>query len=268
MSDDTQYLGGPIGRRTSSCATELVCRDCGYRTPLADSAFKCPACGEGLDIDYDYERATKAIAERGLEGRPWNIWRFEELLPIVSARCPDAGRPVRRPHPADPCRPARRRARPEEALPEGRLDQPPLALLQGRRGGDGDRPPARARQRRGRLRLDRQRRTAVAALAAKAGATAYVFYPGNMEKGKAKACRALGAQVCQLDGNYDQANRACRDSRWRAGSSSPTSPCVRSTPRGRRRWPSRSSRSSAGARPTTSSSRRRAARSPRASTRV
>jgi threonine synthase len=53
--------------------------------------------------------------------------------------------------------------------------------------------------------------TAVAALAAKAGAQAYVFYPGNMEKGKAKACRALGAQVCQLDGNYDQANRACRE---------------------------------------------------------
>jgi threonine synthase len=32
-----------------------------------------------------------------------------------------------------------------------------------------------------------------------------------MEKAKAKACRALGAQVCQLDGNYDQANRACRE---------------------------------------------------------
>ena len=32
-----------------------------------------------------------------------------------------------------------------------------------------------------------------------------------MERGKARACRALGAQVCQLDGNYDQANRACRE---------------------------------------------------------
>jgi threonine synthase len=53
--------------------------------------------------------------------------------------------------------------------------------------------------------------TAVAALAAQAGATPYIFYPGNMEKGKAKAGRALGAQVCQLDGNYDQANRACRE---------------------------------------------------------
>src|ERR1700710_2750787 len=85
MSDDTQHLGGPTGRRTSSCATELICRECGYHTDLSERAFKCPACGEGLDIAYDYERATKAIAERGLDGRPWNIWRFEELLPITSA---------------------------------------------------------------------------------------------------------------------------------------------------------------------------------------
>ncbi len=32
-----------------------------------------------------------------------------------------------------------------------------------------------------------------------------------MEKGKAKACRAIGAQVIQLDANYDEANRACRE---------------------------------------------------------
>src|SRR5436305_15212948 len=86
MSDAVDpHLSEPYGLRTRSCATELVCRDCGYRTPLLDSAFKCPACGEGLDIDYDYERATAAIAEHGLADRPWNIRRFEELLPITSA---------------------------------------------------------------------------------------------------------------------------------------------------------------------------------------
>src|ERR1700753_2130961 len=90
MSNDTQHLEGPV-RRTSSCATELVCRDCGYRTELSERAFKCPACGEGLDIDYDYERATAAIAARGVEGRPWNIWRFEELLPITWAGAQGAG---------------------------------------------------------------------------------------------------------------------------------------------------------------------------------
>src|ERR1700759_4510371 len=86
MSDavDPHLGGGPEGPRTSSCATELVCRDCGYRTPLMDTAFKCPACGEGLDIDYDYERATALIAEREMGGRPWNIRPFEDLLPTVS----------------------------------------------------------------------------------------------------------------------------------------------------------------------------------------
>ena len=53
--------------------------------------------------------------------------------------------------------------------------------------------------------------TAVSSLAAKAGVAAYVFYPSNLESGKARACRALGAAVIQLDGNYDQANRACRE---------------------------------------------------------
>ena len=53
--------------------------------------------------------------------------------------------------------------------------------------------------------------TAVASLAAKAGVAAYVFYPNHLEARKARACRALGAKVCQVEGNYDEANRACRE---------------------------------------------------------
>ena len=52
--------------------------------------------------------------------------------------------------------------------------------------------------------------TTVASLAAKAGVTAYVFYPNRLEATKARACRALGAKVCQVEGNYDEANRQCR----------------------------------------------------------
>src|SRR6201992_3232985 len=211
MSNDTQHLGGPIGRRTSSCATELVCRDCGYRTELSDRAFKCPACGEGLDIDYDYERATAAIAERGLEGRPWNIWRFEELLPITSV---DAQAQVGQFAGHTPLIHADRlgaEVGPKKLyLKYDSTNSPSLSYK--------DRVVGMAIARLLELGKDEvgcvstgNVGTAVAALAAKAGATAYVFYPGNMEKGKAKACRALGAQVCQLDGNYDQANRACRE---------------------------------------------------------
>ena len=53
--------------------------------------------------------------------------------------------------------------------------------------------------------------TAVASLAAKAGVDAYVFYPNRLEDTKARACMALGAKVCQVEGNYDEANRRCRE---------------------------------------------------------
>ncbi|HEY2055738.1 MAG TPA: threonine synthase, partial [Solirubrobacterales bacterium] len=211
MSNATQHLEGPIGRRTRSCATELVCRDCGYRTPLLDQAFKCPACGEGLDIDYDYERAKEVIAEHGLENRPWNVWRFEELLPITGA---DAQARVAQFAGHTPLIKADRLGAElglkNLYLKDDSTNRPSLSYK--------DRVVGMAIARLLELRKDEvgcvstgNVGTAVAALAAKAGATAYVFYPGNMEKGKAKACRALGAQVCQLDGNYDQANRACRE---------------------------------------------------------
>ncbi|MDX6605259.1 MAG: threonine synthase [Solirubrobacterales bacterium] len=205
------HPAGPGGPRTSSCATELVCRDCGYRTPLMDTAFKCPACGEGLDIDYDYERAAAAIAERGLDGRPDNVWRFEELLPIVSRGAQErvgefAGQtPLIR---AD--RLGAELGLKNLYLKDDSTNRPTLSYK--------DRVVGMAIARLLELGKDEvgcvstgNVGTAVAAMAAKAGATAYIFYPGNMEKGKAKACRALGAQVCQLDGNYDQANRACRE---------------------------------------------------------
>lgn len=212
MSDAVQpHLTEPIGPRTDSCATELVCRDCGYRTPLLDTAFKCPACGEGLDIDYDYERAKAAIAERGLEGRPWNVWRFEELLPIVSRRAQQrtaqfAGK--------TPLIHAERLGAElglsNLYLKDDSTNRPSLSYK--------DRVVGMAIARLLELGKDEvgcvstgNVGTAVAALAAQAGAKPYIFYPGNMEKGKAKACRAMGAQVIQLDANYDGANRACRE---------------------------------------------------------
>src|SRR5690349_6327426 len=72
--------------RTRSCATELVCRDCGRTYPLLDTAFKCHGCGNGLDIDYDYELAKKRLGEIPPAEREINSWRFEELWPIVDAR--------------------------------------------------------------------------------------------------------------------------------------------------------------------------------------
>jgi threonine synthase len=212
MSDAVNpHLTEPYGLRTNSCATELVCRDCGYRTPLLDKAFKCHACGEGLDVDYDYELARKRIEERPLAERPWNVWRFEELLPILN-----------------------RRAQQRVAQFAGKTPLIHAERLGAELGlsnlyikdDSSNRPSFSYKDRVVGMAIARLLElgkdevgcvstgnvgTAVAALAAQAGARPYIFYPGNMEKGKAKACRALGAQVIQLDANYDGANRACRE---------------------------------------------------------
>ncbi|MDQ2630012.1 MAG: threonine synthase [Actinomycetota bacterium] len=212
MSDAVDpHLTEPYGLRTRSCATELTCRDCGYRTPLLDKAFKCPACGEGLDVDYDYELAKQRIAERSTAERPWNVWRFEELLPILNLKAKErvaafAGK--------TPLIHAERLGAElglsNLYLKDDSSNRPSFSYK--------DRVVGMAIARLLELGKDEvgcvstgNVGTAVAALAAQAGARPYIFYPGNMEKGKAKACRALGAEVIQLDANYDQANRACRE---------------------------------------------------------
>jgi threonine synthase len=197
--------------RTRSCATELVCRDCGRRLPLLDTTSKCLGCGQGLDIDYDYELATARLAEIPPAEREINIWRFEELLPITDARAKArVGRYSGRTPLIHADRLGAELGLKRLYLKDDSTQRPSLSYK--------DRVVSMAVARLLELGNDEigcvstgNVGTAVASLAAKAGVTAYVFYPSNMERGKARACRALGAAVCQLDGNYDEANRACRE---------------------------------------------------------
>lgn len=197
--------------RTRSCATELVCHDCGRRYPLLDTVFKCHGCGNGLDVDYDYELATERLGEIPPAEREINIWRFEELLPILDARAQArVGRYSGRTPLIHADRLGAELGLKNLYLKDDSTSRPTLSYK--------DRVVSMAIARL--LELGKEEigcvstgnvGTAVSSLASKAGVAAYVFYPSNMERGKARACRALGAAVCQLDGNYDQANRACRE---------------------------------------------------------
>lgn len=201
----------PYAEQTRSCATELVCRDCGQRLPLLDTTFKCLGCGQGLDIDYDYELARERLAEHPTAERPINIWRFEELLPILDARAQArVGRNSGRTPLIHADRLGAELGLRRLYLKDDSTTRPSLSYK--------DRVVSMAVARL--LELGAKEigcvstgnvGTAVSSLAAKAGVAAYVFYPSNLERGKARACRALGAAVIQLDGNYDQANRACRE---------------------------------------------------------
>jgi threonine synthase len=198
-------------QRTRSCATELVCHDCELRLPLLDTTFRCLGCGQTLDVAYDYELAKERVAERPIAERELNIWRFEELLPIVDARAKDrVGRYSGRTPLIHADRLGAELGLRKLYLKDDSTQRPSLSYK--------DRVVSMAVARL--LELGKEEigcvstgnvGTAVASLAAKAGVAAYVFYPSNMERGKARACRALGAAVIQLDGNYDEANRACRE---------------------------------------------------------
>lgn len=198
-------------QRTRSCATELVCHDCELRLPLTDTTFRCLGCGQTLDVDYDYERARARIDELPIGERELNIWRFEELLPIVDARAQArVGRYSGRTPLIHADRLGAELGLRKLYLKDDSTQRPSLSYK--------DRVVSMAVARL--LELGKEEigcvstgnvGTAVASLAAKAGVAAYVFYPSNLERGKARACRALGAVVIQLDGNYDEANRACRE---------------------------------------------------------
>jgi threonine synthase len=209
MSTTQHTPEGPA--RTRSCVTGLVCRECDVRFPITHTEAFCAQCGRCYDVDYDYARARdllKDLKER--EPRPFNIWRLEELLPILDRRAEArvgqwAGfTPL---IPADQL--GAKLGLRKLYIKDDSTSRPSLSYK--------DRVVSMAMARL--LELGRKEigcvstgnvGTAVASLAAKAGVTAYVFYPNRLEATKARACRALGAKVCQVEGNYDEANRQCR----------------------------------------------------------
>jgi threonine synthase len=196
--------------RTRSCATGMRCPRCGETYPLTSTEAFCAGCSKCLDVTYDYELAASRLSEHPLDRRPRNIWRFEELLPIVDASAQArvgqyAGfTPLIR---AD--RLGAELGLANLYLKDDSTMRPTLSYK--------DRVVSMSVARL--LELGKPELGcvstgnvghSVSALAAKAGVPAFIFYPNRLEPTKARLCRALGAQVCQLDGNYDEANRECR----------------------------------------------------------
>jgi threonine synthase len=199
-----------LNETTRSCATELVCQRCDVKLPITDTEAFCPECGKCLDVAYDYDLASRRLRERELSERPWNIWRLSELLPIRDAH---AQARVGQFSGFTPLIPADRlgaalglkklyvkddsTSRPSLSYKDRVVSTAVARLLELGKGEIGCVSTGNVG-------------TAVASLAAKAGVTPYVFYPNRLEQTKAKACRALGAKVCQVAGNYDEANRECK----------------------------------------------------------
>ena len=97
----------------------------------------------------------------------------------------------------------------------------------------------------------------VAAHAARAGMESFVFVPHDLEAVKLITTAVFGGHLIAVDGSYDDVNRLCAElaSEFAVLGVRERQRSARTTPKGRRPWPSRSPSSSAGSCPTTSSSR-------------
>ncbi len=64
----------------------VECLDCGRSEGYSPIASRCSGCGsEWREARYDYAEIGKGLLEK-LPGRPFDIWRFAELLPVQTPR--------------------------------------------------------------------------------------------------------------------------------------------------------------------------------------
>lgn len=63
-------------------ARQLVCSKTGVTAPLDEPAFLSPAGAPWL-VEYELSEAQGNGLLRVLEGRPWTLWRYRELLPLA-----------------------------------------------------------------------------------------------------------------------------------------------------------------------------------------
>lgn len=60
----------------------LECIDCGHRAPMSGASGACPRCNsEWQEARYDYAAFGSTLSTM-LNSRPFDLWRYKELLPI------------------------------------------------------------------------------------------------------------------------------------------------------------------------------------------
>ncbi|MBV6395550.1 MAG: Chemotaxis response regulator protein-glutamate methylesterase [Anaerolineales bacterium] len=60
------------------------CVDCGYESPFFSTSTQCPRCSnQWREVDYDYDSIAQTLPAQ-LPLRPFDLWRYRELLPVRS----------------------------------------------------------------------------------------------------------------------------------------------------------------------------------------
>jgi threonine synthase len=62
--------------------THLECGACGLSHEARRLHNLCRDCGKPLLVRYDLERAARSLTKESLSGRPSDLWRYREVLPV------------------------------------------------------------------------------------------------------------------------------------------------------------------------------------------
>jgi threonine synthase len=183
----------------------LKCRLCGKAYPKKPLNY-CEDDFGPLEVDYDYEAIREVVNRGKIELRPFNMWRYRELLPIDGE--PTVGPLV-------------------GGTPLVRADRLAKALGVKNLWIKNDAvnfPTLSFKDRVVSVALSKAREfgfttvgcastgnlaNSVAANAAQAGLQTYIFVPHDLEPAKILGTTVYGANVIAVKGTYDDVNRLC-----------------------------------------------------------
>lgn len=185
----------------------LKCRECGREYPK-EVLFVCEYCFGSLEVNYDYANIKKHLTKEVLLGRPKNMWRYKELLPIDKE--PTVGlnsgfTPLVRANNL-----AKFLGVKELYIKDDSVNHPTLSFK--------DRVVSVAISKAKEFGFDTvacastgNLANSVAAQSAMSGLKSYIFIPADLELGKVVASLIYSPCLIAVEGNYDEVNRLCSE---------------------------------------------------------
>lgn len=185
----------------------LKCRECGREYPV-EPIYVCEFCFGPLEVAYDYKSIATAISREKIKGRPQNLWRYRELLPIDGE--PQVGLDAG----FTPLLKAENLAKvlgvDELYIKDDTVVHPTLSFK--------DRVVSIALTKAKEFGFDTvacastgNLAHSVSANGARAGFKRFIFIPASLEASKIVASLVYEPNLIAVDGNYDDVNRLCSE---------------------------------------------------------
>lgn len=210
----TVWKGFGMNQQFESAMTSVYGSESGTHYDPDQLLTTDPEDGKVLLVDYDLERAARTLTRESLAERPWNLWRYAEIMPVK---------------------------RPENRLTLGEGGTPLLqtARLGGALGlpnllvkDEGRNPTGSFKARGLGAAVSRAKELGVEAIAlpsagnaaaaasaylARGGMKAVVFMPEDAPEVFKAECRALGAEVFLVNGLINDAGKIVRENSGKRG---------------------------------------------------